>query len=77
MSAINDSAIDIQGRQRQSGLEKPGIFDQIVGFFDRMGTIASRDVPIREKIKIENDPFPIKALAGIAIIGVILYKAVK
>lgn len=76
-SAVSDSAIDIQGKQRQSGLEKPGIFDRAIGFFDRLALIASTNPAPDRVIKIESNPVPVAAIVGVGIAAYFLIKAAK
>lgn len=76
-SAVSDSAIGVPGRVQQSGLQKPGIFDQVIGFFDRLSTIASTNQVADRVIKIEPAPVPMAAIIGVGIVGFLLIKAVK
>ena len=53
-----------------------GIFNQITGIFDKLGTIASRE-PTYTTYKVKESSLPIPAIVGVGLVGFLLYKAVK
>lgn len=55
---------------------EPSIFDKVIGIFDKIGTMASAR-PAQSPYVVKSAPVPYLAFAGVALVGLFLYKAVK
>ncbi len=55
--------------------DEPGFFDKAWGIFEKLGTIASPAKTVVHTVKPAGPP--IMAMAGIGIVGFLLFKAVK